>query len=63
MRVYQDMMFRVKAADAVAREAYRRLLLQYCELDTAAMVIILETLDKIEARVRRSWPNPAPHIP
>ncbi len=40
MRVYQEMMFGLKAADPTAREAYRRLLLQYCELDTAAMVMI-----------------------
>jgi len=40
MRVYQDMMFGVNATDPTAREAYRRLLLQYCGLDTGAMVMI-----------------------
>jgi hypothetical protein len=40
MRVYQEMMFGVAASDPAARESYRRLLLQYCRLDTAAMVII-----------------------
>jgi len=40
MRVYQEMMFGVNAADPVAREAYRHLLLQYCGLDTGAMVMI-----------------------
>jgi hypothetical protein len=40
MRVYQEMMFGVAASDPTARENYRRLLLQYCRLDTAAMVMI-----------------------
>jgi Domain of unknown function(DUF2779) len=40
MRVYQEMMFGVAAGDPTAREKYRRLLLQYCRLDTAAMVMI-----------------------
>lgn len=40
MRVYQEMMFGVKASDPAARESYRKLLLQYCGLDTAAMVMI-----------------------
>ena len=40
MRVYQEMMFGKTGLDAVAKENCRRLLLQYCELDTAAMVII-----------------------
>ena len=40
MRVYQEMMFGVKATDPVARETYRQLLLQYCGLDTGAMVMI-----------------------
>ena len=40
MRVYQEMMFGLKAADPAAREAYRHLLLQYCGLDTCAMVMI-----------------------
>lgn len=38
--VYQEMMFGVKATDPVARETYRQLLLQYCGLDTGAMVMI-----------------------
>jgi hypothetical protein len=40
MRVYQEMMFGVAAGDPTARESYRHLLLQYCRLDTAAMVMI-----------------------
>ncbi|MCC7376332.1 MAG: DUF2779 domain-containing protein [Verrucomicrobiales bacterium] len=40
MRVYQEMMFGASASDLEKREIYRRLLLQYCELDTAAMVMI-----------------------
>jgi hypothetical protein len=40
MRVYQEMMFGLSASDPAVREKYRSLLLQYCELDTAAMVII-----------------------
>jgi hypothetical protein len=40
MRVYQEMMFGLSASDPAVRENYRSLLLQYCELDTAAMVII-----------------------
>jgi len=40
MRVYQEMMFGRSANDPSIREQYRILLLQYCELDTAAMVII-----------------------
>jgi hypothetical protein len=40
MRVYQEMMFGVAASDPAARESYRRLLLQYCRLATAAMVMI-----------------------
>ena len=40
MRIYQDMMFGVNASDPAAREAYRKLLLNYCRLDTSAMAII-----------------------
>lgn len=40
MRVYQEMMFGRAKLDASVRENYRKLLLQYCELDTAAMVAI-----------------------
>lgn len=40
MRVYQEMMFGRSAGDPAQREQHRRLLLQYCELDTAAMVMI-----------------------
>jgi hypothetical protein len=40
MRVYQEMMFGRAKADANVRENYRKLLLQYCKLDTAAMVAI-----------------------
>jgi uncharacterized protein DUF2779 len=40
MRVYQEMMFGLAKADAPLRQSYRTLLLQYCELDTKAMVFI-----------------------
>jgi hypothetical protein len=40
MRVYQEMMFGLGSSDSAVREAYKKLLLQYCELDTAAMVFI-----------------------
>ena len=40
MRVYQEMMFGLAKTDSVVRQSYRKLLLQYCELDTAAMVFI-----------------------
>ena len=39
IRVYQDLIFRHEA-DPQFRENRRRLLLQYCELDTAAIVMI-----------------------
>ena len=39
IRVYQDLIFRHEA-DPQFRENRRRLLLQYCQLDTAAMVMI-----------------------
>lgn len=40
MRVYQEMMFGRAQGDDTLRHNYRKLLLQYCELDTAAMVVI-----------------------
>lgn len=40
MRVYQEMMFGRARTDPALRDNYRQLLLQYCELDTAAMVVI-----------------------
>lgn len=40
IRVYQDMMFGLAGQDPEKRAAYRKLLLQYCHLDTAAMVAI-----------------------
>jgi hypothetical protein len=40
MRVYQEMMFGQARGDANAKGNYRKLLLQYCKLDTAAMVAI-----------------------
>jgi len=39
IRVYQDLIFQRKA-DQKTRENRRKILLQYCELDTAAMVMI-----------------------
>lgn len=40
MRAYQEMLYGLSRGDAVRRDQWRRLLLQYCELDTAAMVMI-----------------------
>jgi hypothetical protein len=40
IRAYQDLVFGRGAENSEAKEALRRLLLQYCELDTAAMVMI-----------------------
>jgi hypothetical protein len=40
MRAYQEMMFGLSAGDIGERESLGKLLLQYCKLDTAAMVII-----------------------
>ena len=40
MRAYQDLMFGVDSENKERREHLKQLLLQYCELDTMAMVII-----------------------
>lgn len=40
MRAYQEMLYGVSRDDAATKEKWRRLLLQYCELDTAAMVMV-----------------------
>lgn len=40
MRAYQEMLYGVSRYDETVKERWRRLLLQYCELDTAAMVIV-----------------------
>lgn len=40
IRAYQDMMFGLAREDKSMRQAYRQLLLQYCGLDTAAMVAV-----------------------
>ncbi|HQH53736.1 MAG TPA: DUF2779 domain-containing protein [Candidatus Hydrogenedentes bacterium] len=40
MRVYQEMVFGLTKDDPNTCEKYRQLLLQYCQLDTAAMVMI-----------------------
>jgi hypothetical protein len=42
MRAYQAMLYGEERTDPKAREQWKRLLLQYCELDTMAMVIIFE---------------------
>lgn len=42
MRAYEAMMYGVEKDDVVAKEAWRRLLQQYCELDTMSMVLIFE---------------------
>jgi hypothetical protein len=40
MRAYQEMLYGVSRHDEALKEQWRRLLLQYCELDTAAMVMV-----------------------
>ncbi len=40
MRVYQEMMYGRAQDNPELREEYRRLLLQYCKLDTLAMVLL-----------------------
>jgi hypothetical protein len=40
MRAYQEMLYGVSRHNEVLKEQWRRLLLQYCELDTAAMVMV-----------------------
>jgi hypothetical protein len=40
IRAYQEMMYGLSKHDATQRENWRRLLLQYCRLDTAAMVMV-----------------------
>ncbi len=42
MRAYQAMLYGQEGSDAKTKESWKRLLLQYCELDTMAMVIIFE---------------------
>jgi len=52
MRAYQAMMYGVERDDMQAREQWRKLLLQYCELDTLAMVLIWEYW---ESRLSPCW--------
>jgi len=40
MRAYQEMLYGVSRNYAARKDSWRQLLLQYCELDTAAMVMI-----------------------
>lgn len=40
MRAYEAMMFGEESRDPLVKEQYKRLLLQYCKLDTAAMVML-----------------------
>jgi Domain of unknown function(DUF2779) len=40
MRAYQEMLYGLHRNDDATKEQWRRLLLQYCELDTAAMVMV-----------------------
>jgi hypothetical protein len=42
MRAYQDMFYGLHKDDAEIKEKYKKALLQYCKLDTLAMVIIWE---------------------
>ena len=68
IRVYQDLMFGLAGQDPETRAAYRKLLLQYCHLDTAAMVAIW--WHWTQPRMERSWirrllglPGRAPNRP
>ena len=40
MRAYQEMLYGESSTDAAAQAAYKQLLLDYCEVDTQAMVVI-----------------------
>jgi hypothetical protein len=40
MRAYQEMLYGLHRNDDATKEKWRQLLLQYCELDTAAMVMV-----------------------
>lgn len=42
MRAYQSMLYGKESANSMTRENWKRLLLQYCELDTMAMVVVFE---------------------
>jgi hypothetical protein len=42
IRAYEAMMYGVEKNDEAAKSAWRKLLLQYCELDTLSMVLIFE---------------------
>ena len=44
---YQEMLYGASRNNPAARVAYRRLLLQYCELDTAAMVMIWKHWERL----------------
>ena len=40
MRAYQEMLYGLATYDEAVKEKWKSLLLQYCKLDTAAMVIV-----------------------
>jgi len=40
IRTYQEMMFGARRSEPLFREAMKKLLLNYCKLDTAAMVMV-----------------------
>jgi hypothetical protein len=40
MRAYQEMLYGLSSHDEEVKEKWKRLLLQYCELDTAAMLVV-----------------------
>jgi hypothetical protein len=42
MRAYEAMMYGAEKNDPDAKAKWRKLLLQYCELDTLSMVLIFE---------------------
>jgi hypothetical protein len=41
MRAYQEMLYGLARYDEEAKEKWKALLLQYCKLDTGAMVMVL----------------------
>jgi hypothetical protein len=51
MRVYQAMMYGVERSNEMVRAQWRELLLQYCELDTLAMLLIWEHWERLSVEV------------
>jgi hypothetical protein len=54
MKAYHDMQFGYGSKDALKKETLKKLLLQYCKLDTMAMVIIWKYwTDKLNGRIHK----------